>query len=134
MRPKAALFQESELCIQLDCRVIIRKHLELEPDEVQDTYYRLARLDLDRANPAAALANVERGLALGRAADPAADIFVANLFVARGAAHQALGDALAASADYHQALVINEKVVSSGRIPVRSRIVELAREGEAETG
>lgn len=32
------------------------------------------------------------------------------------------------------ALVINEKVVSSGRIPARSRIVELARECEAETG
>ena len=29
------------------------------------------------------------------------------------------------------ALVINEKVVSSGRIPARSRIVELAREVEA---
>ncbi len=30
------------------------------------------------------------------------------------------------------ALVINEKVVSSGRIPARSKIVELAREVEAE--
>lgn len=29
------------------------------------------------------------------------------------------------------ALVINEKVVSSGRIPARSRIVELAREAAA---
>lgn len=29
------------------------------------------------------------------------------------------------------ALVINERVVSSGRIPARSRIVELAREVEA---
>lgn len=29
------------------------------------------------------------------------------------------------------ALVINEKVVSSGRIPARSKIVELAREVEA---
>jgi small redox-active disulfide protein 2 len=29
------------------------------------------------------------------------------------------------------ALVINEKVVSAGRIPARARIVELARAGEA---
>ncbi|MEZ4669838.1 MAG: thioredoxin family protein [Anaerolineae bacterium] len=32
------------------------------------------------------------------------------------------------------ALVINEKVVSSGRIPARSRIIELAREFEATSG
>ncbi|MFN8373645.1 MAG: thioredoxin family protein [Anaerolineae bacterium] len=31
------------------------------------------------------------------------------------------------------ALVINEKVVSSGRIPARSKIVELAHEVEAST-
>jgi small redox-active disulfide protein 2 len=30
------------------------------------------------------------------------------------------------------ALVINEKVVSSGRIPARARIVELAQESKAE--
>jgi hypothetical protein len=74
---------------------------------LQDTYFRLARLDLDARRAESALALAERGLALGQPAD----LFVANLLVARGAAHEALGHAPAAAADYHQALLINDQLL-----------------------
>ena len=75
---------------------------------LQDTYFRLARIDLDARDPRAALADADRGLALGRAAD----LFVANLLVVRGAAHEALGEGPAAAEDYHQALVINDRLLA----------------------
>lgn len=75
---------------------------------LQDTFFRLAELDLDERDPRGALANAERGLALGRAND----VFVANLLVMRGAAHEALGESPAAVEDYHQALVINDRLLS----------------------
>jgi hypothetical protein len=75
---------------------------------LQDTCYRLARLDLDAGDARAALAGAERGLGLGRPAD---DLFVANLLLVRGAAHEALGDARAAADDYHRALVINDELL-----------------------
>jgi len=75
---------------------------------LQDTYFRLARLDLDARDPRAALADADRGLALGRASD----LFVANLLVVRGAAHEALGAGPAAMEDYHQALVINDRLLA----------------------
>jgi hypothetical protein len=75
---------------------------------LQDTCYRLARLDLDAGDARAALAGAERGLDL---APPAHDVFVANLLVVRGAAHEALGDARAAAGDYHRALVINDELL-----------------------
>lgn len=75
---------------------------------LQDTYFRLAEIDLGARNPRAALASAERGLALGRADD----LFVANLLVVRGAAHEALDDGAAAAADYHEALVINDKLLA----------------------
>jgi len=76
---------------------------------LQDTYFRLAELDLKAGDAHAALTDAERGLALGRADD---DLFVANLLVARGAAHEALHDGGAAAADYHAALVINDKLLA----------------------
>lgn len=75
---------------------------------LQDAYFRLARLDLDAHDPRAALADADRGLALGRAAD----LFVANLLVVRGAAHEALGAGPAAVEDYHEALVINDRLLA----------------------
>lgn len=75
---------------------------------LQDTYFRLARLDLDARDPRAALADADRGLALGRATD----LFVANLLVVRGAAHEALGQGPAAVEDYHEALVINDRLLA----------------------
>src|SRR5262249_20316379 len=75
---------------------------------LQDTFFRLAELDLDARDARGALANAERGLALGRAND----LFAANLLVVRGAAHEALGDGPAAVEDYHQALVINDRLLA----------------------
>ena len=56
----------------------------------------------------------------------AADLFVANLLVVRGAAHEALGEGPAAAEDYHQALVINDRLLAetlarTGRTPRRAR-------------
>lgn len=78
---------------------------------LQDTYFRLARIDLDARDALAALADSERGLALGRGSD-LGDLFVANLLVARGAAHEALGHGPAAAEAYHQALVINDRLLA----------------------
>ena len=75
---------------------------------LQDTYFRLAELDLKAGDPRAALTDVQRGLGLGGADD----LFVANLLVVRGAAHEAMDDGAAAAADYHAALVINDKLLA----------------------
>jgi hypothetical protein len=75
---------------------------------LQDTYFRLAELELQARDARAALASADRGLALGRADD----LFAANLLVVRGASHEALGAGAAAAQDYHDALVINEKLLA----------------------
>ena len=75
---------------------------------LQDTYFRLAELDLDAHDPKGALADAERGLALGRTPD----LFVANLLVVRGAAHEALDEGAAAATDYHAALMINDRLLA----------------------
>jgi tetratricopeptide (TPR) repeat protein len=74
---------------------------------LQDTYFRLARLELDAREPAAAASHAGQGLALGGRDD----LFVANLLVARGAAREALGQTAAALADYDRALRINETLL-----------------------
>lgn len=76
---------------------------------LQDTYFRLAELDLQAHDARAALAAADRGLALGRPDD----LFVANLLVVRGAAHEALKDGPAAAADYHDALMINDRLLAA---------------------
>ncbi|HXU03081.1 MAG TPA: hypothetical protein VN903_19080 [Polyangia bacterium] len=85
---------------------------DVAPDDrrgvLQDTYFRLAEIELRARDAHAALASADRGLALGRRND----LFVANLLVVRGAAHEALGEAPAAAEDYHQALVINDKLLA----------------------
>jgi hypothetical protein len=75
---------------------------------LQDTYYRLAGLDLRAHDPTRALLHAERGLTLGGGED----VFVANLLVARGAAREARGEAPAAAADFHAALLINERLLA----------------------
>ena len=49
--------------------------------------------------------------AASRSAAPR-DLFVANLLVVRGAAHEALGEGPAAAEDYHEALVINDRLLA----------------------
>ena len=82
---------------------------------LQDTYFRLAQLALAAHDPRRALADAEAGLAYG----DAPDLFVANLLVARAAAHEAMGDPRAAAADYHRALKMNETLLAQalGRPP-----------------
>lgn len=74
---------------------------------LQDTHFRLARLALDAHDPALAARHADAGLALGGGDD----LFVANLLVARGAAHEALGQAAEALAAYQRALRINEALL-----------------------
>ncbi len=70
----------------------------------QDTYFRLAELELQARAPAAALRWTEQGLALG--AGP--DLFVANLWLSQGRARERLGQRAEAVAAYAQALRVNE--------------------------
>ncbi len=74
---------------------------------LQDTYFRLAKMDLDARDPRAAVADADLGLSYGKPND----LFVANLLIVRGAAREALGDGAAAATDYHQALVINNALL-----------------------
>jgi len=88
-----------------------RHQLDADDDRrrvLQDTYYRLASLDVRGHDPSGALLQAERGLTLGGGQD----LFVANLLVARGAAHEARGEAPAAAADFHAALLINEQLLA----------------------
>jgi hypothetical protein len=74
---------------------------------LQDTYFRLAHLALAEREPRRALAYADAGLDLGGGPH----LFVANLYVARGAAREALGEERAAADDYHRALEINEALL-----------------------
>jgi len=73
----------------------------------QDLFYRVSRLALDSGDASRARALADEGLALGRGDD----LFTANLLVARGQAREAEGDALGASEDYHDALLINDALL-----------------------
>lgn len=74
---------------------------------VQDAYFRLARLALAERDARQAAGYADAGLALGTAPH----VFVANLYVVRGAAHEALADARSAAEDYHRALIMNEQLL-----------------------
>jgi tetratricopeptide (TPR) repeat protein len=73
----------------------------------QDLYFRLATLAARAGDHPSARDACTRGLALGRADD----VLTANLLIARGEAHEALGDAAPASDDYMGALRINEALL-----------------------
>jgi len=74
---------------------------------VQDAYFRLAVLALEDGDPAASRAWADRGLLAGHAAD----VFTANLLVARGKALEASGDAAQAAMDYLAAQRIGERLL-----------------------
>ena len=74
---------------------------------LQDTYFRLARLQLEEHEPAMALRQAEAGLSLAGNDS----LFVANLLVVQGAAQEALGNGTAALAAYQRALRINEALL-----------------------
>lgn len=73
----------------------------------QDAFARLAQLRLDRGDPVAALADVDRGLVLGERED----LFTANLWAMRGRALEAAGRDREAARDYHRALIIHEALL-----------------------
>ncbi len=79
----------------------------------KDTYYRLARLDLEAQDLPQALRHCDTGLQLG-ATD---DVFTANLYVLRGTIRQELGQKLDAAEDFHRALLINEKLLNQALQP-----------------
>jgi hypothetical protein len=73
----------------------------------QDLLYRLAMLELSERRLGEARRFADEGLSLGRSDD----VFTANLLAVRGKISEADGDALSASRDYHEALMINEKLL-----------------------
>jgi len=75
----------------------------------QDLFYRLATAELSGSHPREAVEAATEGLALGRSRD----VFTANLLVARGQAHEALGDRKSASTDYHDALMVSEALLDT---------------------
>ena len=74
----------------------------------QDAFYQLARWSMANEDAPGALVFADAGLALG-----GGDVFRANLWVARGQAHEALGQATQAAGDYHEALLINETLLDA---------------------
>ena len=75
----------------------------------QDAAYRLARLMLAEGDPEGAETIATSALAEG-AKD---DVFTANLYVVRGQALEALGHPVRATMDYHDALLINERLLEA---------------------
>jgi tetratricopeptide (TPR) repeat protein len=70
----------------------------------QDLAYQLASIAQRRGRLDDALRAADRGLREGTADD----IFSANLYIARGHAHEALNHPREAASDYYRALIINE--------------------------
>ncbi len=83
-------------------------HAEHRRVVAQDLLFRLAQIALLRGMPDEARDAAERGLAMG-AHD---DIFTANLMMARGQALEAQKREPEAAASYHEALLINEKLLA----------------------
>ena len=76
---------------------------------VQDVLFRLALVEIEATQPAAALRWIERGLGEGRGED----VFTANLLVARGRVYEMLGHERGAIDDYGAALRINERLLDA---------------------
>jgi hypothetical protein len=73
----------------------------------RDVLYRLAQIELASGNAKASADWATRGLGLGRTADA----FTTNLLIVRGRAFEQMNDAMGASRDYHDALVITEALL-----------------------
>lgn len=90
--------------------ILHRRQAGAFPDRrqaTQDVAFRLAGLGLESGDLPGALAYCDDGLRLGRGDD----VFTANLLVMRGTIRQDLGQSSAAAEDFHQALLINEKLL-----------------------
>jgi len=74
----------------------------------QDMCFRLSLVEMEAKQPEKALEWAKKGLSLGRQQD----LFTANLYVAMGGAHEALGLEVQAAEAYHQALKINETLLN----------------------
>lgn len=74
----------------------------------QDLAYTLAMIRLEQERLPEALQACDRGLAI----DEAHTVFAANLYIARGRAHEELEQPQAAAADYYSALRINEELMN----------------------
>lgn len=74
----------------------------------QDLLYRLSDLQLRSGRVADALGTASRGLELGRGRDA----FTTNLLIARGRALESSQDPVAASRDYHDALLLTESLLN----------------------
>jgi hypothetical protein len=74
----------------------------------QDMCFRLSLVEMEDKNPEKALEWARHGLSLGQEQD----LFTANLFVAMGSAHEALGQEAQAAEAYHLALKINETLLN----------------------
>jgi tetratricopeptide (TPR) repeat protein len=75
----------------------------------KDACFRLAMLELQAGRPKIALEWADRGLGLDRRAD----LFTANLLVARATALEAQGKDAKAAGSYKRALEINEKLLKA---------------------
>jgi len=82
-----------------------------QPDDArivrQDLYYRVADLALATGSVDAATRAASKGIELGRGTD----VFTANLLIVRGRAFEQGKDVASASRDYHDALVITDKLL-----------------------
>jgi len=74
----------------------------------QDMCFRLSLVEMEAKHPEKALLWAREGLSLGQQQD----LFTANLYVAMGSAHEALGQEAQAAEAYHLALVINETLLN----------------------
>ena len=74
----------------------------------QDMCFRLSLVEMEDKQPEKALEWARHGLSLGQEQD----LFTANLYVAMGSAHEALGQEAQAAEAYHLALKINETLLN----------------------
>ena len=74
----------------------------------QDMCFRLSLVEIEAKHPEKALQWARNGLSLGQQQD----LFTANLYVAMGSAHEALGQEAQAAEAYHLALKINETLLN----------------------
>jgi tetratricopeptide (TPR) repeat protein len=83
----------------------------------QDMCFRLSLVEMEDKKPEKALEWARHGLSLGQQQD----LFTANLYVAMGNAHEALGQEAQAAEAYHLALKINETLLNQTLEPEKEQ-------------
>jgi tetratricopeptide (TPR) repeat protein len=83
----------------------------------QDMCFRLSLVEMEDKKPEKALEWARHGLSLGQEQD----LFTANLYVAMGNAHEALGREAQAAEAYHLALKINETLLNQTLEPEKEQ-------------